>query len=137
MAMKKRSADASLSTKLRMDTGMSSAADENSSMTGAPVAIAAIDSRARNQAHLSIETQCVLGSRLSLCPIATGGEERSRVCRATSIPAMRADQEERERGSLVPTNALSSRTSRRKRKSLAGRPPLSVDISPVSSTSPC
>ena len=43
----------------------------------------------------------------------------------------------REMGSFVPTMARSVRISRRKRKSLAGRPPVSWLDSPVSSTSCC
>ncbi len=44
---------------------------------------------------------------------------------------------DRTRGNLLPTTARSASTSRRNRNSLAGRPPVSVATSPVSSTRSC
>ena len=44
---------------------------------------------------------------------------------------------DRTNGNLLPTTDRSASTSRRKRNNFAGRPPVSVAISPVSSTRSC
>ena len=59
------------------------------------------------------------------------------ITRAVSSRSRNALYGPRVTGSLVPAKARSASTARRKRNSLAGRPPVSVAIAPVSSTSSC